>query len=82
MVHRGRRLGLLERAWGPTSPPGCRWVGDRCNAYPIVRVGPDDGSSAPEPPTTCATCGRPRFIRTYVLVAGDADPPIIPGTVA
>ncbi len=73
-----RRLVVLGRVYGPTAPPGCRWVGGRCNAYREVRVAPDDPSEPLPAPATCARCGRPTFARTIVVVGGDAGPPVIP----
>lgn len=72
-----RRLVLLERAFGPTPPRGCRWIGGRCATYPLVRVGSDAPPVPDSLSATCPTCGRPRFVRTYVVVAGDAAPPAV-----
>lgn len=73
-----RRLVSLERTFGPTSPSGCRWVNGRCNVYRTVRVAPDEPAPSDPAPATCPTCGRPTFVRTYILVEDAAEPSAVP----
>lgn len=76
------RVARSDRFARPGQPPGCRLVGGHCNQYRTVVVEP--GEAAPPDPTqaTCPACGRPAFVRTYVVVKEWDDPPPLPPGVA
>ena len=63
-----RIVRLAPRSAAVARPESCRWVGDRRVACRTVRVAPDDVAEPIPSPATCPTCGRPTFVRTYIVV--------------
>jgi hypothetical protein len=81
MTRHDGRLQALDRPFAPTSPPGYSWRDSgHCASVEVHFVGPDD-PAPPQPAATCATCGRRRVVRTYLIKTDAGEPPIVPESV-